>query len=212
MGRVVAIELNPEQETQLRTLLRSGCTPVRMIERCEIILLAAQGLENQEIGRQLGISRQNAGRWRERFAQMGIKGIEKDAPRSGRIPAVSNQVVRKTLNEKPSGATHWSRATMAKATAMSPSTVGRIWRANGLKPRLLKTFKLSNDKQFVEKLQDIVGLYLNPPERALVLSCDEKSQMQSLDRTHPGLPLKKGRSQTMTSTANGTEPVRCLQP
>jgi transposase len=141
-------------------------------------------------------------RWRTRFLESGIAGIEKDAPRPGRKPAVSKQkvqqIIRKTTREKPPNATHWSRRTMAAAAGVSASTVGRIWRAHGLKPHRVKTFKLSNDPRFVEKLDDIVGLYLHPPEHALVLSLDEKSQIQALDRTQPGLPLKKGRGQTMT--------------
>ena len=167
-------------------------------------------MENQEIATQLGITRQKAGRWRDRFAQHGLSGIEKDAPRSGRIPTISPRrqkaVIRKTLEEQPRQATHWSRQLMADATGRSPATIGRIWRAHGLKPHLLTSFKLSNDKQFAEKVENIVGLYLRPPEQALVFSCDEKSQMQALDRTQPGLPLKKGRGQTLTHDykRNGT--------
>ena len=167
-------------------------------------------MENQEIAPQLGITRQKAGRWRDRFAQHGLSGIEKDAPRSGRIPTISPRrqkaVIRKTLEEQPRQATHWSRQLMADATGLSPATIGRIWRAHGLKPHLLTSFKLSNDKQFAEKVENIVGLYLRPPEQALVFSCDEKSQMQALDRTQPGLPLKKGRGQTLTHDykRNGT--------
>ena len=167
-------------------------------------------MENQEIATQLGITRQKAGRWRDRFAQHGLSSIEKDAPRSGRIPTISPRrqkaVIRKTLEEQPRQATHWSRQLMADATGLSPATIGRIWRAHGLKPHLLTSFKLSNDKQFAEKVENIVGLYLRPPEQALVFSCDEKSQMQALDRTQPGLPLKKGRGQTLTHDykRNGT--------
>ena len=140
----------------------------------------------------------------------GLGGIEKDASRSGRIPSIGRRkrarIVKKTVEGKPPNATHWSRSLMARATGVSESTVGRIWRAHGLKPHLARTFKLSNDKQFVEKLEDVVGLYLNPPENAIVLSCDEKSQMQALDRTQPGLPLKKGRCGTLTHDykRNGT--------
>jgi transposase len=181
-----------------------------MAERARIVLLAADGLENQEIGERLGISRQKVGRWRTRYAEEGFPGIEKDAQRSGR-PAkyrnsVQNEVIRKTQKEIPKNATHWSRRTMAKAMDISASTVGRIWRRHGLKPHLISVFKLSNDKHFVEKLEDIVGLYLSPPEHAIVLSCDEKSQIQALDRTQPSLPIKKGRNGTMTHDyrRNGT--------
>ena len=210
MRRAVAIELDVEAKNQLARLARSRRSSVRLVERCRIVLLAAEGLENRHIAQRLGITRQKAGRWRDRFAQLGLPGIRQDAPRSGRLPAISKRrkqmVVRKTLQEKPANATHWSRRLMAQAINMSPATIGRIWQAHGLKPHVYKTFKLSNDKQFAEKLEDVVGLYLQPPEHALVFSCDEKSQMQALDRTQPGLPLKKGRGQTMTHDykRNGT--------
>jgi transposase len=158
----------------------------------------------------MGISRQKAGRWRQRYAERGLAGIEKDAPRSGRHRRIDAEqraaVVRKTLREKPEGQTHWSRSTMAAATGLSEATIGRIWREHGLKPHLVETFKLSNDPRFVEKLEDIIGLYVSPPEHAVVLSCDEKSQIQALDRTQPGLPLKPGRCGTMTHDykRNGT--------
>lgn len=175
---------------------------VRLAQRASIVLLAAEGLENKQIGERLGITRQTAGRWRDRYAAHGLSGIEKDAPRPGRKRRISNKqraaVVRKTLEEKPEGQTHWSRSTMSKATGLSESTIGRIWREHGLKPHLVETFKLSRDPKFVEKLRDIVGLYLSPPEHALVLCCDEKSQVQALDRTQPGLPMKRGRAGTMT--------------
>ena len=210
MRRAVVINLDTKEKEHLQKLLRSRRSPVRLVERCWIVLLAAEGQENREIAQQLQITRQKAGRWRDRYAQSGLDGILQDAPRPGRKPVVSPRrkaaVVRKTLKEKPPAATHWSRTLMAAATGLSPSTVGRIWRAHGLKPHRFKSFKLSNDKRFAEKLEDVVGLYLNPPERAIVLCCDEKSQMQALDRTQPGLPLKKGGGQTMTHDykRNGT--------
>lgn len=204
------MKLDQETRKILTTLQRSRSSSVRLVERARIVLLAEEGLENIDIAERLNISRQKAGRWRDRFIKFGIKGIEKDAPRSGRIPTVNkdlqDEVIRKTLEEKPLNATHWSRSSMAKEMGLSDSTIGRIWKKHGLKPHLVKTFKLSNDKHFVEKLEDIVGLYLNPPENAIVLSCDEKSQIQALDRTQPGLPLKKGRCGTMTHDykRNGT--------
>ena len=164
---------------------------VRLAERVAIVLHAADGLENQEIAQRMDISRFKASRWRQRYAADGLAGIEKDAPRPGRHRRIGDQqradVVRKTLHEKPEGQTHWSRSTMAQATGLSDSTIGRIWREHGLKPHLIDTFKLSNDPQFVERLTDIVGLYMSPPEHAIVLSCDEKSQIQALDRTQAGL-------------------------
>jgi len=210
MRRAVTITLNESERGCLERLKRGRRVPVRLAERAAIVLMAADGLENQEIAAQLGITRQKAGRWRDRYAEHGLPGIEKDAPRPGRHRRINDKqraaVVRKTLRETPPGQTHWSRTTMAAAAGLSPSTIGRIWREHGLKPHLVKTFKLSNDPKFVEKLEDIVGLYISPPEHAIVLSCDEKSQIQALDRTQPGLPLKRGRCGTMTHDykRNGT--------
>ncbi|HBZ57478.1 MAG TPA: IS630 family transposase, partial [Syntrophobacteraceae bacterium] len=196
MRRAVPIVLDMDQRQQLEELKRGRRVSVRLAERAAIVLYAADGLEDREIGHLMGMTRQKAGRWRKRFAQLGLAGIEKDAPRPGRKRRIDDQqraaVVNKTLREKPEGQTHWSRATMADATGLSDSTVGRIWREHGLKPHLIETFKFSKDPRFVEKLEDIVGLYLSPPEHAIVLACDEKSQIQALDRTQPGLPLKKG--------------------
>ena len=175
-----------------------------------MILLAAEGLDNIDIATRLGQDRGKVGRWRIRYAEMGLAGIEKDKTRPGRIEPISpktrSRIIDLTLHSKPLGATHWSRESMAKQAGVSPSTVGRVWADSGLKPHLSRTFKLSNDPRFEEKLEDIVGLYLSPPEHAIVLSCDEKSQIQALDRTQPGLPLKKGRCQTFTHDykRNGT--------
>jgi transposase len=210
MRRAIPIVLDDDRRSKLEELKRGRRVSVRLAERATIVLHAADGLEDQEIGREMGITRQKAGRWRKRYAALGLPGIERDAPRPGRKRRVDDArraaVVRKTLKEKPEGRTHWSRSTMAAATGLSDSTVGRIWREHGLKPHRVETFKLSNDPQFVEKLTDIVGLYLSPPEHAVVLCCDEKSQIQALDRTQPGLPMKKGRCGTMTHDyrRNGT--------
>lgn len=202
MRKAIPIVLDDAQRTTLQALTRSRTTSVRLAERAAIVLHAADGLQDKQIADQMGIPRQKAARWRKRYATLGLPGIEKDAPRPGRKRRIDEKtraaVVNKTLQEKPAGHTHWSRATMAKATGLSDSTIGRIWKAHGLKPHRIETFKLSNDPAFVEKLQDIVGLYLSPPEHAIVLSVDEKSQIQALDRTQPGLPLKKGRCGTMT--------------
>jgi transposase len=210
MRRAIPIVLDQDQRQLLESLKRSRTVAVRLAQRAAVVLHAANGLEDQQIGALMGISRQKAGRWRQRYAKLGLAGIEKDAPRSGRKPQIDAQqraaVVNKTLKEKPEGQTHWSRSTMAKATGLSDSTIGRIWREHGIKPHLVETFKLSNDPEFVEKLQDIIGLYVAPPEHAVVLSCDEKSQIQALDRTQPSLPLKPGRCGTMTHDykRNGT--------
>ena len=168
----------------------------------QVILMAAEGIENQEIAARLRISRPTVQLWRQRFLALRAAGLEKDAPRPGRIPRItSSQVtslVEATLHGKPPNATHWSTRTMAKAQGVSEATVRRIWRQHNLKPHRVETFKLSRDAKFVDKLVDIVGLYLNPPDKALVLCVDEKSQIQALDRTQPGLPRKPGRCGTMT--------------
>ena len=205
-----AIELTEKERVTLQGLSRGKKVSVRLAERSAIVLLAAEGNENIAIAAQLKMTRQKVARWRDRYAKQGIKGIEMDAPRSGRIPKISAvrkaQVIQTTLEQKPAAATQWSRSTMAARSGMSDSSIGRIWKAHGLKPHLSRTFKLSNDKHFAQKLEAIVGLYLNPPEHALVFSCDEKSQIQALDRTQPGLPLKRGRAATMTHDykRNGT--------
>ena len=211
MRVAVNIVLDAKQRQSLERLSRSRATPVRLAERSKIVLLlAAEGKTNGEIAEELGITRQKAGRWRDRYHDFGLAGIEKDAPRPGRKKQIPQrkvkEVVRLTTQETPEKATHWSRRLMAQQTGISESSIGRIWRVHGLKPHRVTGFKLSNDKQFQEKLEDVVGLYLAPPENAIVLSCDEKSQMQALDRTQPGLPLKRGRNATMTHDykRNGT--------
>jgi transposase len=172
--------------------------------------LAAAGKQDLEIAAEVSISNQKAARWRKRFLEMGLTGLERDAPRPGRTPTITSakvqEVVRKTTQEKPVNATHWSTRTMAEAAGLSEKSVRRIWHKHGLKPHLSRTFKVSNDPEFADKLEAIVGLYLNPPEHAIVLCADEKSQIQALDRTQPGLPIKKGRCGTMTHDykRNGT--------
>ena len=209
--RVAAeIKLSDGQREQLEKQARARSVSVRLAQRSKMILLAAEGIPDLKIAAELGVTRQTVARWRSRFILRGLKGIEKDAPRSGRKPKISpqqvQQIVRRTTQEKPADATHWSTRTMAQVAGVSEASVRRIWKKHGLKPHLLRTFKLSNDPLFAEKVEDIVGLYLNPPEHALVLSVDEKSQVQALDRTQPGLPLKKGRAGTMTHDykRNGT--------
>jgi transposase len=205
-----AIALSIETRRQLEKQMRGRSTPVRVAQRSRIVLLAADGKQNKQIAAQMGVAPRMAALWRGRFIALGIDGLLKDAPRPGRTPAISaaivSEVIAKTTQSTPANATHWSRSTMAREMSISDSTVGRIWRANGLKPHRVDTFKVSNDPNFADKLEAIVGLYLNPPEHALVLSVDEKSQIQALDRTQPGLPMKKGRGQTMTHDykRNGT--------
>lgn len=148
------------------------------------------------------ISQQKASRWRKRFREAGLAGLEKDAPHPGRTPSIPaatvQRVIRLTTQHKPANATHWSTRSMAAEVSINEASVRRIWRAHGRKLHLMETFKVSNDPNFTEKLDTIVGLYLNPPDHALVLCCDERSQIQALDRTQPGLPLKRGRGETMT--------------
>lgn len=188
--RVAAeVKLSTDQREQLEKLSRARTTSVRLAQRSKMILMAAEGLSDLRIASELGVKRQTVARWRNRFNRSGLVGIEKDAPRPGRKPQISpkrvREIVRLTTQEKPVDATQWSTRTMAKASGVSEATVRRIWKRHGLKPHLVRGFKLSNDPLFAEKLEDIVGLYLNPPEHALVLSVDEKSQVQALDRTQP---------------------------
>ncbi len=201
------IELSQEEAAELTRLVRSKLSSVRLVERARIVLLAAQGMQNLQIAQELGIDRITAGRWRQRYIDSGLAGIERDLPR-GAPPAKVDvaRLVELTTQSQPEAATHWSTRKMAAVLQVSPSTVMRYWQANGLKPHLVRGFKVSRDPKFVEKLEDIVGLYLSPPEHAIVLCCDEKSQVQALDRTQPGLPIKRGRAETMTHDykRNGT--------
>jgi len=196
------ISLVPELKQWLQKQVSSALTPKRLVERCQIALLAAEGQNNLEIAAALRVSRQKVARWRARFIKSGRAGLEADAPGRGRKPVygpeIRKLIVERTLHSRPPLATHWSRRTLAKALDVGATTVGEVWRTHGLKPHLSRTFKVSNDPRFVEKLEDVVGLYLNRPEHAIVLCCDEKSQVQALDRTQPGLPIKKGRAGTMT--------------
>jgi len=196
------VELSEAQRKQLETWATGRTIPVRLAERARIILLAAQGKTDKEIGEDLGVWRGTVARWRGRFITDGVTGIERDETRPGRKPKISarkvKSIVALTTQQRPDNATHWSTRSMAAAAGVSEASVRRIWQAHGLKPHRVASFKVSNDKHFTEKLEDIVGLYLDPPEHALVFCCDEKSQIQALDRTQPGLPLKRGRCQTMT--------------
>jgi transposase len=202
MRVAVQIQLTEDQRRQLERYAHSRTSPVRVVGRARVVLLAGEGKQNKEIAQILSVPPAMAARWRLRFAERGLAGIEHDAPRPGRAPTISAEtvqaIVRKTTQETPPDATHWSTRSMARVMDVSEATVRRIWRRHGLKPHRLRSFKLSTDPRFAEKLEDVVGLYLNPPAHALVLSLDEKSQIQALDRTQPGLPLKQGRAQTLT--------------
>ena len=204
------IILSPEEQLTLQRWAQGKRLPMRLVQRARIIQLAATGVFSHEIARRVGVSRPTVQLWRERFLALRCAGLEKDAPRPGRLPAIPDHkiqaVVAATLHAKPGNATHWSTRSMAQSQGLSHVAIHRIWKQHNLKPHLTKTFKLSRDPHFVEKLTDVVGLYLNPPDKALVWCVDEKSQIQALDRTQPGLPLKKGRCGTMThdSKRNGT--------
>lgn len=210
MRVAVEIALSDDEVAHLSKLSGSRSVSVRLSERSRIIVLANRGMTNEEIGQTLRISRQKAGRWRKRYAESGIEGISHDAYRPGRKPKIRSRkvakVIKLTTQTTPENATHWSQRLMAQKVGISMSSVGRIWKSHGLKPHRVSTFKLSNDKAFAEKLEAIVGLYVSPPDNAIVLSCDEKSQIQALDRTQPGLPMKKGKAATMTHDykRNGT--------
>ena len=205
-----SVVLDKGEKEALAQLARGRCLPARVVERARIVLRDAAGLQDQQIASELGITPEKAARWRNRYVDGGIQALGKDAWRPGRPRTITDaqvaEVIQKTTQEKPANATHWSTRTMAAAAGLSEASVRRIWHANGLKPHLVKTFKISHDVRFAEKLNAIVGLYLNPPEHAIVLCADEKSQIQALDRTQPGLPIKKGRCGTMTHDykRNGT--------
>lgn len=206
----INLEATEEQKQQLMAWVKAGTTQQRVAFRCRIVLLAIAGTANNAIAKQMGTSRPTVLLWRNRFEEGGQRALLVDLPRGQGIPSLPRkkvkEIIEKTLHTTPEDATHWSCRSMAKALRVSHSSVQRIWEAHGLKPHLVKTFKLSNDKHFVEKLKDVVGLYLNPPENALVFCVDEKSQIQALDRTQPSLPLKRGRAGTMTHDykRNGT--------
>jgi transposase len=200
-------------ESEIKTLTswsRGRRTQARLMKRAKIILMAAEGEQNKNIAELLEIDPRQVSRWRRRFVQRRLAGIEKDAPRSGRKAAkrehMAPLIIETTTQSKPPDATHWSIRTLAETLGIDKSMVHRVWQASGLKPHLAKTFKVSRDKKFVEKVIDVVGLYLNPPEHALVLCADEKTSVQALDRTQPGLPLVRGRCGTMTHDykRNGT--------
>jgi transposase len=210
MKTTAPIILSPQERSKLDTWARGRSIPLRLVQRARIIRMTADGLQSKQIARELDISRPTVQLWRQRFLAFRLAGIEQDAPRPGRIPEIPAKkvqaVVEATLHTTPPNATHWSSRSMAKAQGLSDATIRRIWKQHNLKPHLIKSFKVSRDKHFVEKLYDVVGLYLNPPDKSLVLCVDEKSQIQALDRTQPGLPMKKGRCGTMTHDykRNGT--------
>ena len=224
-----AVAISEDDRALLQRWVRSGSTPQSVATRARIILVAADGVPNARIAAQVGVSRPTVILWRNRFATDGPVALTKIEQGRGRKPSIPvekiAEVISLTTEATPKGQTHWSTRTMAKVAGVSPATVGRIWDAAGLQPHRVETFKLSNDPRFLAKLTDVVGLYLNPPDKAVVLCVDEKSQIQALDRTQPSLPMKKGRAGTMThdykrngtttlfaalNTLDGTVTGRCL--
>src|ERR1700682_1421455 len=197
-----AVKLTPNDRAALEQMARGRRSAVRLVLRARIVLLAAEGLENRDLAAKWTTSKPPVGLWRGRYAKFGLSGIEKDATRPGRPRKdrreLEQKIIHMTTQEKPRNATHWSTRTLASVLNIDHVLVHRVWKAHGLLPHRVRSFKLSNDKNFVKKLVDVVGLYLNPPEHAIVLCADEKSQIQALDRTQPGLPIKKGRCGTMT--------------
>jgi transposase len=206
----VPVSVSDSERAELERLMRGRNTPQKVVLRAKIVVLTADGVPTSEIMQQLKTTCPTITRWRQRYAEKGVDGLRKDATRPGRKPRITDEQVRavieRTLHSTPVTGTHWSTRTMAAATGLSKATIQRLWRDHGLQPHRVETFKLSRDPQFLEKLQDVVGLYLDPPEKAIVFSVDEKSQIQALDRTQPGLPMKKGRAGTMTHDykRNGT--------
>jgi transposase len=206
----ISITVRSSERKRLKAILNDRNAPQKHVWRAEIILLSAEGVGTNEIMRRTRKSKTCVWRWQERFMEEGVDGLLRDKTRPSRIaplgPEVAARVVAMTQEKPPGEVTHWTGAMMGKACGISASAVRRIWRAHGLQPHKIKQFKLSNDPKFVEKLRDVVGLYVDPPAHAIVLSVDEKSQIQALDRTQPGLPLKKGRAGTMTHDykRNGT--------
>jgi len=214
MPAQINIVLTTSEKKQLTQNMKSRKTPVRLVERSKIVLLAAEGIPNYKISEQLKIDVNKVGRWRNRFSLNRHQGIEKDRPRganhggkdSGDQSKLRSKIIKITTQEKPKDATHWSTRSLAKKLGINHSFVNRVWREVGLKPHLTQQYKVSNDPHFEEKLKDVVGLYLSPPENAVVFCVDEKSSIQALDRTQPGLPMKPGRCGTMTHDykRNGT--------
>jgi len=198
----ICLYLGPADRAELQDLITNRNTPRKLVWRAEIVLATADGHGTAQIMRRARTSKPTVWRWQARYLDEGVDGLKRDKTRPSRVPPLPREtrlkVITKTVQETPSNATHWSRSSMAEAVGISPSSVGRIWAEAGLKPHQTKSFKVSNDPMFEEKVTDIVGLYLDPPDRAVVLCVDEKSQIQALDRTQPGLPLKKGRAATMT--------------
>src|SRR5437016_9137360 len=202
MRKGISITVTPADRVRLQSIIRDRNSPQKHVWRARIIVLTADGNGTTALTRAVGKGKTVVWRWQERFMQERVEGLTRDKTRPSRIPplpaATVDRVVALTTQVPPHEATHWTAPAMAKAVGISPSSVRRIWKRHGLQPHRVRAFKLSNDPKFAEKLKDVVGLYVDPPAHAVVLSIDEKSQIQALDRTQPGLPMKKGRGATMT--------------
>src|SRR6476660_6015547 len=203
MRKGIIVELNTADRARLEAVVADRNSPQKHVWRARIVLLTANGHGPALIMRQAGVSKVAVWRWQERFMTAGVEGLLRDKTRPSRIPPLGSEVTARVLTltttgDPPGETTHWTAAAMAKLVGISASSVQRIWRAHGLQPHRVRAFKLSNDPRFAEKLRAIVGLYVDPPAHAIVLSVDEKSQIQALDRSQPGLPMKKGRLGTMT--------------
>ena len=202
MKKQAAFVLRARDRTGLEGILRDGNVPQKIVKRAKIVLMTADSAGVMTIMRAVGVSKTTVWRWQDYFVEAGVAGLVKGRTKPpGKKPiaeAIKLKIIEKTVKERPANATHWSVRMMAEDIGISHTSVQRIWNAHGLKPHLVRTFKASNDPDFAKKVEDIVGLYLDPPDKALVLAVDEKSQIQALDRTQPGLPLKKGRAGTMT--------------
>jgi transposase len=204
--------VGPSDRTTLERLVADGKTPQKIAKRASIVLLSGRGLGTNAICREARVTKPTVWRWQKAYMEGGVERLKKDkgkGPRAGKKrigDEVRLAIVKRTAQEKPANATHWSARMLAEELGVGHTTVQRVWKEHGLKPHLTRTFKLSNDPKFAEKVVDVVGLYLDPPDNAVVLSVDEKSQIQALDRTQPGLPMKKGRAETMTHDykRNGT--------
>jgi transposase len=210
MRKGISITVTPADRVRLQSIIRDRNSPQKHVWRARIVVLTADGEGTTGIMRALGKGKTVVWRWQERFMQEGVEGLTRDKTRPSRIPplpaATVERVVALTNRAPPHEATHWTASAMAKATGISPSSVRRMWKGHGLQPHRVRAFKISNDPKFADKLKEVVGLYVDPPAHAVVLSIDEKSQIQALDRTQPGLPMKKGRCATMTHDykRNGT--------
>jgi transposase len=206
MPAQLEISLSDSERVELEKAVTSRMSPVRLLTRAEAMLMAANDVPSYQIAERLGVTNNTVGRWRKRYIEQRMNGILKDRPRganqggkkTSEQEKLRQEIIKKTTQEKPEGSTHWSTRSMAKAIGTTHSFVNRVWQHAGLKPHLHKSFKVSNDPQFEEKLRDVIGLYMNPPAKAVVFCVDEKSSIQALDRTQPGLPMKKGRCGTMT--------------